>query len=203
MFRHPLRVLPAGYHEVEFLDVTDLSRLIWLNVMAVVPLLVSAVIVVGWWLLTVPLRAGLTGDGVPWWQVIVGLLGLLAVHEGLHGVTMLALGHRPTFGAKLSQGLLYALSEGAYYRRSEFLIIALAPLTLISLAGLALMPRVADSPAFWLGLAVVVNAASAIGDLWMSARALRYPPSVLIRDEPTGVRFFMPVSQVERQTNAP
>jgi len=192
MPRHPLRALPDGYHEVEYLDVTDTSRLVWLNLMAVVPLIVSALIVVAWWLLTTPLRAGRSGFDVPWWLALVGLLALLLVHEALHGAAMLALGHRPTFGAKLSQGLLYALSDGAYYRRDEFLGIALAPLTAISLAGLALMAFVPDSPAFWLGVVVVVNAASAIGDLWMSARALRYPSTVLVRDEPTGVRFFMP-----------
>ena len=189
---HPLRALPDGYHEVEFLDVTDTSRLIWLNLMSLAPLVVSAVIVVGWWLLTAPLRAGRVGADVPWWLAVVGLLALLALHEALHGAAMLLLGHRPTFGAKLSQGLLYALSEGAYYRRGEFLRIALAPLVVISGAGLALMGLLPDSAAFWVGVAVVVNAASAIGDLWMSARALRYPPTVLVRDEPTGVRFFLP-----------
>jgi hypothetical protein len=107
---------------------------------------------------------------------------------------MLLAGHKPTFGAKLSQGLLYALSDGAYYRRDEFLFIALVPLVAITVAAYVLMLVVSDGIAAWLGVAVVINASSAIGDLWMAARALRYPRVALVRDEPTGVRFFMPVA---------
>lgn len=186
----PVRELPPGYGEADYLNVTDPKRLLWLNTMSLVPLVVSLLVVAGWWPVSAPMRAGLTGEGVPWWAVIVGLLALLVLHEALHGVVMVAFGHPPTFGAKLSQGFLYAISEGAYYRRNVFIVIALAPLAIISVGGLALMTVTHDSLAFWLGVGVVVNAASAVGDLWMTARALRYPPSALVRDEPTGVRFF-------------
>jgi hypothetical protein len=37
---------------------------------------------------------------------------------------------------------------------------------------------------------VVVNAAGAIGDLWMTSVALRYDSSVLIRDEEDSMRIF-------------
>lgn len=194
VFRQPIRTLPDSYRETEYLDVTDPKRLLWLNLMSFVPLVVSAVMVLEWWLFTAPRRVGLTGVGVAWWAVIGGFVLLLVVHEGLHGVAMLALGHRPTFGAKLSEGLLYAVSEGAYYRRDEFIVIALVPLVLISIVGLALMTVTSNTVALWLGVAVAVNAGSAVGDIWMTARAVRYPRVALIRDEPTGIRFFLPVA---------
>lgn len=195
MIRNPLRALPESYIEIEYLNVTeDMKRLVWLNLMSVVPLAVAAVITLEWFLATAPLRAGIPYSGVPWWGVLLGIVALLVLHEALHGVAMLLLGHKPTFGAKLSQGLLYALSDGAYYRRDEFLFIALLPLVAITVAAYALMLVVSDGIAAWLGVAVVINASSAIGDLWMAARALRYPRTALVRDEPTGIRFFMPVA---------
>jgi hypothetical protein len=191
VFRRPLRDLPPNYVETEYLDVTDPKRLLWLNLMSFVPLAVSAVLVMEWWLWSVPRRAGLGDAALPWWAVVGGLLLLLVAHEAIHGVAMWLLGHRPTFGVKLSEGLLYTLAEGAYYRRNEFMVITLAPLVVMSVAGLALMLVTPNNAAFWLGVAVVVNAGSAVGDLWMAARAMRYPASALIRDEPTGVRFYM------------
>jgi hypothetical protein len=36
----------------------------------------------------------------------------------------------------------------------------------------------------------VLNAGSAIGDLWMTAEVLRYPRSAIVRDEADGIRIY-------------
>jgi hypothetical protein len=43
-------------------------------------------------------------------------------------------------------------------------------------------------------MAVVLNAGGAIGDMWMTAIALRYDPSILIRDEEDSMRIFAQAS---------
>jgi len=51
-------------------------------------------------------------------------------------------------------------------------------------------PRLAQ----WIALGVVVNAAGAIGDLWMTAVALRFDSSALIQDEEDCMRVFAEVA---------
>jgi hypothetical protein len=55
---------------------------------------------------------------------------------------------------------------------------------------MALMALLPDGVAYNIGLAVIFNAASAIGDLWMTAVVLRCPRSALVRDEMDSIRVF-------------
>jgi hypothetical protein len=43
----------------------------------------------------------------------------------------------------------------------------------------------------WLVLGLIANAAGAVGDVWMSLIALRYPRSTWIVDERDGMRVFV------------
>ena len=97
-------------------------------------------------------------------------------------------GHKPRYGVKLF--VLFATSDGALFRRDEFIRVALAPLVVITAMGGLLMLFLPFGMAYWVGLAVVLNAGGAIGDLWMTAVALRYDPSTLIRDEEDSMRIF-------------
>ena len=76
--------------------------------------------------------------------------------------------------------------------------VALAPLAVISLVGLALMPFLPGELALWIGVAVVVNAAGAIGDLWMTSVALHFDPSALIQDLEDGMRIFVQAGGVRQ-----
>ena len=42
----------------------------------------------------------------------------------------------------------------------------------------------------WIALAVTINAAGAVGDIWMTAVALRYDATALVRDEEDSMRIF-------------
>jgi hypothetical protein len=86
--------------------------------------------------------------------------------------------------------VLFATSDGALFRRDEFIQVALAPLVVITTVGGLLMLFLPFGLAYWVGLAVVLNAGGAIGDLWMTTIALRYDPSILIRDEEDSMRIF-------------
>jgi hypothetical protein len=56
-----------------------------------------------------------------------------------------------------------------------------------SLALTALLPA---EIAWYAVSAVVVHAGGAVGDLWMVAVALKYPPSALVRDEADRIRIY-------------
>jgi hypothetical protein len=193
----PITDLPAGYTEVEHLVVTDEKRLLWLNVLALIPLVISAAAMFGWWVLILRLRSGRPGELV-WWAGLLIVVAVLPLHEGLHAAAIRWTGHKPRFGAKLDKGVLYATADGALFRRAEFIVIALAPIVVITLVGMALMVVLPDWPAFWVGVAVIVNASSAVGDLWMVAVVRRYAGDALVRDEADGIRVFTPLPQALR-----
>lgn len=191
----PVQSLPAHYREVHFFSINRPGMLVWLNILSLVPLLVAGLIVFGALLvyheeLGAPLVLNVLPGELP---SLVGLLLTLLVlplHEVMHGVTIARYGHKPRYGAKLL--VLFATSDGALFRRREFIHIALAPLVYISLGGALIMLVLPQGLAYWLALALVLNAAGAVGDLWMTAVVLRFDRSVLIRDEEDSMRIFAP-----------
>lgn len=186
---NPIHELPPTYQEVEHLVVTEGGRLLWLNLLSLIPLALAIVGVNVWWQWVVSWRGSLPGD-LHW---LIGLplaLLVLLLHELIHAAVILLVGHKPRLGAKLDKGVLYATADGAYFRRSEFIAVALAPLVVITLAGLALIALLPDRIGFYVSLAVILNAGGAIGDLWMAWVVLRHAPSVLVRDEEDGIRVF-------------
>lgn len=189
----PITVLPPDYREVCYLSVNQRGMLLWLNLLSLVPLLISGVLVTGVLLvyheeLGAPLVIRALPERVPTAIGMALVLGVLPLHEWVHGLAIARCGHRPRYGIRWA--VLFATSDGALFRRNEFVRIALAPLLWISLLGLALILLLPAGLASWIALGVAINAAGAIGDLWMTAAVLRYPASTLIRDEADSMRIF-------------
>ncbi len=193
----PIRALPPTYQQVHYISINERGMLIWLNLMSLVPLAISALLVFGALLiyheeLGSPLAIEALPDSLP---PLLGLglaLIVLPVHEWIHGLVIARYGHRPRYGIKLF--VLFATSDGALFRRDEFIRIALAPLLVISLVGAIIMLFLPFGLAYWVALAVVLNAGGAIGDLWMTAVVLRFDSSALVRDEEDSMRVFAPVT---------
>lgn len=190
--RNPVVTLPVHYREVHYMKVTEPGRLFWLNVLSLIPLCGSGLVVLGMLVIYRDLGRPLVIDAlpktIPTWVGVALVLLVLPLHEWIHGLMITYVGHRPRYGVKLM--VLFATSDGALFRRNEFIQIALAPLVVISAVGLVAMLFVPTDLSAWIGLAVMVNAAGAIGDLWMTAVALRFDPSALIRDEEDSMRIF-------------
>lgn len=188
----PIRALPDDYREVRYISVTEGWRLIWLNILSLLPLFGSGLIVFGLLIFYNSLGAPLVIDSLP--SELPAGLGLIIVllvlplHELVHGLFITRFGHKARYGVKMT--VLFATADGAFFRRNEFIQIALAPLVIISLIGLTLMLFLPAQLAQWIALAVVVNAAGAIGDLWMTAIALRFDSSALIQDQEDCMRVF-------------
>jgi hypothetical protein len=189
----PVLVLPPHYREVHYMSINEHGVLLWLNLLSIVPLIISALIVFGSLLvyndeLGSPLVINALPHSVPTLAGLAAVFTVLPLHEWIHGLVIARCGHKPRYGVKLL--VLFATSDGALFRRDEFIRVALAPLIVITAVGGLLMLFLPFGLAYWVGLAVVLNAGGAIGDLWMTTIALRYDPSILIRDEEDSMRIF-------------
>lgn len=192
----PVHELPADYVEVEHLVLTARWNYLLLNLLALVPLAIGLIAMAFWWALVMRVRGPMPGPDVSLWARLVILLAVLPLHEWLHGVAIQRAGHKPRYGWKPSKMVLYATADNALFRRSEFLIVALAPLVGLTLLGMTLIAVLPDSLGYYVALAVMVNASSAIGDIVMVGALLRYPPSVLVRDEEDGIRIYQQTAPV-------
>jgi hypothetical protein len=129
-------------------------------------------------------------------SVLAAILITVALHEYLHGMTMKIFGAKPNYGFKWKQLLFYATCPGHAFQRNHYIVVALSPLVLLTLLfvlGIWLLKGTG-----WvalLGICGVLNASGAIGDIWMSGVALRYPPTAYIVDEQDGMRVFLPKSE--------
>lgn len=138
----------------------------------------------------------LPGSGSP--LVVIGLIAgnllayvaILPLHEGVHALIIVLLGGRPTFGLKLPFAA-YCTAPNQLFTRNGYAAVALAPLILISLAGIALIwlaPNIAAYTLF--GLAG--NASGAVGDLAAARRILALPRDALIADTASGFIAYVP-----------
>ncbi len=130
------------------------------------------------------------------WSLVLLLVGtnvlayllVLALHEGIHGLVFAALGGRPRFGARLPLAL-YCGAPNQLFTRNAYLAVGLAPLLVISLAGVVLM-ILAPTLAPYVQLGLIGNFSGAAGDLWAVRVLLRQPPSVLVQDTATGFEVY-------------
>ena len=120
------------------------------------------------------------------WAALLGLsavlVAVIAVHEALHGIGFRAFGGRPRFGAGLASGMpvAFAFCPGHRFTRAQFLVIGALPLVGIDAFALALG---AYAPLAPIGaVAIAINTAGAVGDLWMIALVLQAPRSAMFED---------------------
>lgn len=125
-------------------------------------------------------------------EVVVGafvaLLVVPVIHEAAHGLAAILIGVRPSFG--VGPGYAYTTVHEPLGRYA-YLAVGLAPLVLIGAGGVGLA-AVWPSIAGWLVFACVVNAAGAIGDLWMAWCILRLPRDAIFVDLADGFAAFVP-----------
>jgi hypothetical protein len=126
---------------------------------------------------------------------VVGILLTISLpvilHELVHGFFYwLFTKARPTFG--VSWWYAYAVAPGWYLPRWQFLVVGMAPLIILSLLGLALLPFVPWIVLPSLVFGLIVNATGAIGDLYMVLRLALTPAGVVIEDRIDGIRWYVP-----------
>ncbi|NDJ86465.1 MAG: DUF3267 domain-containing protein [Chloroflexi bacterium] len=191
--------LPPSFQEALFLRVTEGRRLLWLNLAAIILMVIAGFIFFGWlYMYYRVLGAPLVIDSLPGaldrMAGIVLLILVVPLHEYLHGLGMRYYGHDVRYGVKWLRGVVYATTDKGLFWRDQFIVVALLPLIAISLAALGLSLILPSGVAAWLLVIAALNAAGAIGDLWMVHVASRFSPDALFRDEEDGMRVFVPVA---------
>jgi len=177
--------LPGNYHEHLSINLMTQNRLLLaLNFVALILFVIS-----GWLLIVVvkTIRPNLlfnqshavTFTSVLWVLVTYALVILL--HELIHGLVFwLVTRHRPSFGFKVVYA--YAAAPEWYIPRNPYLLIGLAPLLVITLVGLILIPFIQANMLLLLWFAITANASGAVGDLYVVWTVLRLPANTLVQD---------------------
>ena len=129
-------------------------------------------------------------DGVVF---VIGIVGVLALHECVHAVLMRAFGARPRYGFYARGGMFYAKAPGYTFTRRQYLIVVLGPLVGLSLLACAGVGLLAGTSMVWyVALWGVVNASAANADAWIAAVVLQHPAAALVVDELDGLRVLVP-----------
>lgn len=144
--------------------------------------------------------ASLSGGIVFLWIVlnILSYAVMLPIHELIHGITIAFWGGRPHFGAKLPLAL-YCGAKDQVFPRNYYLVIALAPFVVLTLAGI-LFTLFAPTLSPYILLATVGNVSGAAGDLAMVGRLRALPASALIEDVENGYHAWVVTSPAENAT---
>ncbi len=192
--------LPAGFAETgQFNLLQDRRLLVWLNFGAI-----PVFLVVGWafWYCANLLRPELA-EAAPFaatsflqWVVLFFLI--LILHELVHGFFMaLITGVNPKFGFR---GLYaYVGAPDWYFTRGAYLLINFAPLVILTLAGLAAIKFATLTLIPAVLVAITINAAGAVSDLYVGGWVLRRREVAWIHD--TGDVFTMFSLQEESAPN--
>lgn len=147
------------------------------------------------------LSLAFTGDGsitLSGWTILVGFcvalgtsLVTVIVHELIHGFFFwIFTRKRPSYGFKFI--FAYAAAPDFYIPRNQFLLIGIAPFVILPLIGLALMLFVPLAVVLTLVFMLTINAAGAIGDLYIIGLLLTRSAPTFIRDFGDGMTFYRP-----------
>lgn len=194
------RTLPPQYHLFKRLSIRDNAPMLLLNIVSLAALGLIGVLLL---VLLQWLRPGDVADiftfsikGTSNFIVTIFIIlgataAMMVVHEAFHGVFFwLFTGARPKFGFRGSYA--FAAAPDWYLPRDSYLITSLAPLVGITLIGVLLLALL---PARWvplLMLVVALNAAGAVGDLWVAWWLVRCPPDALGNDQGDVTCLYVP-----------
>jgi hypothetical protein len=196
----PTRTLPTGYQKAGSLDISkDRRMMLALNVIGT-----ALTILWGWVFFRAILFLRPTGGignvnfsfNLPRLALfIVSVLALMAfyvtLHEAIHGFFFWRFTRaRPYFAFRWTYA--YAAAPEWYLPRNQYLVTALAPLVLITAAGLVAAPFVPDSWVIPLWFVLTMNAGGAVGDIAVAIWLLTLSPSALAQDRGNSVTLFRP-----------
>lgn len=185
--------LPPTFVKFHSLDLANRKLMLAMNVVGLLLLFIFGWLFMGvaaflnpqfFWLELQIFAATLT---LPAFLLTVALVVVL--HELSHALFFwLFSRERPKVGFNLLYA--YAAAPDWYFPRRQFVLIGLAPVLLLTLAGLVALPLVDFLTAARLILALTVNAAGAVGDFVVVMWALGQPADILLRDEGTAVTAY-------------
>jgi hypothetical protein len=201
---HAVQSLPETYHALKTLDIAKSPGLLFgLNVAGLVVLVISG------WLFTAAVFWLRPEDAAAQMRfisvhslielivLIFSILGLTAanliLHEAIHGIFFwIFTRSRPKFAFRGVYA--YAAAPGWFLSRNAYLITGLAPLVLISLAGLMVIWLVPASALLAVWFVLIMNASGAVGDLFTTLWVLRQNPRSYFQDLGDNITHYAPQS---------
>ena len=130
--------------------------------------------------------------------LLLGMVLYLVLHELVHGLffLMFGCGAKPTFGFT---GMYAFAASRTYYTRTDYLIIGLSPIVFWGIV-LLVLNFIVPTPWFWVVYFIqIVNVSGAAGDLYVAYRLLRMPKSLLVQDDGTAMRVYLPKRHKKRK----
>lgn len=119
---------------------------------------------------------------------ILGYLLILPIHELVHAAAFALWGGKPYFGTKLPYAL-YCGAKNQLFHRNQYLVIGLAPLVVITLAGI-IFTLISPALASYTLFATIGNVSGAAGDVWVVRKLIQRPRSILVEDTESGYRAW-------------
>lgn len=186
-------VLPNGYRPIRRVDLQkDRKTAVWVNLFSL--LLLAAMIVPV--LFAVPFNLFDPQDGgmavyfARLAVLIAALLVYLVLHELVHGVFIWFFsGRMARFGFT---GLYAYAGSEAYFKKSSYLIIALAPIVVWGMVLLVLNFLVPPDWFWVIYLIQAINISGAAGDLYVTVLFARLPKHILVQDIGTAMTVYAP-----------
>jgi len=182
------RKLPNGFIAVWFVDLTRSKSLVFgLNLIALPLLLFFGLL---FYRLISEIRPGIDLFDLfsfnTVWRVLMltgSYILVIFLHEICHGIFFrLITGSTPIY--RFRWYYAFAAAPDFFIRRNPYLLIGLAPLVVISAAGLSLASLLSTDLVFLVWFALTVNAAGSVGDLYITGRLVTsHPPHALVQDE--------------------
>lgn len=183
--------LPEHYGELFHIDLQKDKKLaLIINGIALVIMVVMAV--AGHLLVPVStlfdMSQGLGAYSLRFGGIIVGSVIYIILHEAVHGVFMYGYSKtKPKFG--FTGMYAYAGSE-VYFNKSNYLVIALAPVVIWGVV-LAIATALVPDTWFWvIWFIQICNLSGAAGDLYVTWRFSKLPKDILVQDTGVAMTVF-------------
>jgi hypothetical protein len=195
--RHELQsAVDAGHiQQCDELALLDTEQLRPLALLSLVLLIVGIFFFIALDLIAYFWQAHASFKGITWQEAviwlginIIGYIIILLIHEAIHALTILFWGGKPHFGAKLPLALFCGARQ-QLFRRNQYIVVALSPLVVISIAGIILtllMPGLATYALF----AIAGNLSGAAGDITVARQLYHHSHHILVEDTETGYRAW-------------
>ncbi len=189
-----LTVLPENYTEIYSIDLqNNKKQAIFVNLLATVIAAVMAAVMVFFH----PIDLNFTRDNasaklfdicIKMLISLIGILVYMVLHELVHGITMKLFGTK-----KVKYGFtgLYAFAgSDDFYKKTPYLVIALAPVVLWGIV-LAVVNIIVPEEWFWVVWFIqIMNISGAAGDLFVTCRFIGLPSDILVKDNGVSMKVY-------------
>ncbi|WP_192988286.1 DUF3267 domain-containing protein [Carnobacterium mobile] len=120
---------------------------------------------------------------------IISLLGIIVVHELIHGLFFKLFNTEGKVKFGFKNGLAYATSPNSFYSKRNFLIILMAPFITITLL-LFLMYLFCLIPPYAFIWLASIHASTCVGDFYFSYLVIKAPKNSYVEDTEQGINIY-------------